>query len=117
MPAWLIQLLAGVGIPLIGGLLQGTPDPVKQTTTSTPTGYQSPLLGAMDPLVASMLSQNMKRFSQAGFGAGGGLDTSMADSLMAMIAKNYPSILEGLGGTGTGHNRTSVSEGGIVRRA
>jgi len=122
MSPWL-TLLATLGPGILQMLLGGGKTPTtqqKQVTEQTikqdPKGYQSPLLGLMDPLFAdTMLSQVQGR---AGGGMPGGksnLSPQFAD-ILALIRKELPLIMESYGKGGKGKNvplnRTTATVGG-----
>lgn len=77
-----------------------------QTTTSTPTGYQSPVLGLMDLNVGNMLGQNMIRSANWGWPEGKGLDTSFAKSVVSLLGGEGQKLLD-LHARGGAGNRAS----------
>ena len=96
------MILATLGPQLFSMILGGGGNDnttTQETVTETPrTGYQSPTLGLMDPMVGKMLMQNLSRMGRAGFPSGsgnpfaGGISQQIMDLLggeASGLAKRY----------------------------
>ena len=92
---------------LFGGSNQGTSQQQTTTSTSLPSGYQSPMLGMYDMLTGGLLSQQVKRTSNFGYPAGAGMDTSWIDQLLSTLGTEWPKLLAGAKGTTATPNRSA----------
>ena len=93
--------LAIIGSAIISALSGG--DKAQQTTTTTapPRGYQSPMLGLLDPYAADLLIRNLKGWtSGTTFGGGTSSSSPYADAILALLGKNMPQLLAGYGTSG-----------------
>jgi hypothetical protein len=84
-------------IPFLLQSIFGKKDEEKQTqeTTTPPKGYESPILGLQDPIIASLLAQNVQRYQGFGMPGGAGLDTSMISGLLQKLNSQFPDLLAG----------------------
>jgi hypothetical protein len=86
---------------MVPGLLQwlfSSKNPQVQTIRTeqetTPRGYQSPLLGLVDPLMFESLLRNLQSYQGAGMpsGVGGGASSSITN-LLGLIGEQWPDII------------------------
>lgn len=98
MASILPLLIAILGPMIFKGLSGGSTDSSgrqTRTVTTPASGYQSPLVGLLDPLMTQMLGQNMKRGANWGWPAGQGIDTSWIDQMLTLLGGEWPKLLEG----------------------
>jgi hypothetical protein len=100
MNAILPFLISILGPMLFGGNKSGSQDMTTagrqtRTVTTPASGYQSPLVGLLDPMMANMLAQNVKRGSNWGWPAGQGIDTSWIDQMLSLLGGQWTKLLEG----------------------
>jgi len=76
----------------------------QQTTTTEQANpnYQSPLLGMMDPLIASMLVNNSQALGGAGMPGGvsrfGSSSGTMMNDILSLLQNEWPNISKGYAG-------------------
>ena len=98
-PFEIISLILSGG-SLLGSLFGGGGDKREQTTTSetTPSKYRSPALGMMEPGILSALLGNAQALGGAGMPGGvsrfGSGANSMFSDIMALLSKEWPTIME-----------------------
>ena len=122
MPPFPWMALA-VGIPaLIQALGLGGRGRQEQVTETEvpPAGYQSPLLGFADPMVFETLLRRMQSFgapSQMLGGTAGAGYSPWIDDMIAMLGREWPTLMGGVGGRGRGEARpgTIIRPSQLVR--
>jgi len=89
-------------LPIIYDVLKGGGGAEQVTTTTAPPrGYQSPMLGLLDPYAADLLIRNLKGWtSGTTFGGGTSSSSPYADAILALLGKNMPQLLAGYGTSG-----------------
>ena len=101
LPWAAIALLASTILPMLfkgkepGAMGKGyqTPTVVDTTTTQSPTGYQSPMMGLGDPMAFEMLLRNMGQYSNWG---GKNIGSPWIDELLKMMSgSTWPKLMEG----------------------
>ena len=106
--------LAIIGSAIISALSGGGKAQQTTTTTAPPRGYQSPMLGMLDPYMADMLIRNLKGWtSGTTFGGGTSSSSPYADAILSILGKNIPNLLAGYGTSG----RTSLLPRQITKSA
>jgi len=122
-PLTLIGLLIGGG-SLISSLFGGGGgNQQEQTTTSETTNprYRSPALGMMEPGILSALLWNAQAMGGAGMPGGvsrfGGNADSMFEDILALLSKEWPTIMEEYSNPtapiNANQKKTSISRGSL----
>lgn len=99
----LLPLLTAFGPMILGMLFGGNkPQEQRQTTTTTqdPTGYQSPMLGLLDPFMMESLLQRIQQFSGAGMPGGVGGTSPALNDILNLLGGEWSGLLEGYKGLG-----------------
>ena len=94
-------LAAAIGIPALLNLFKGgggRQQTVRETEVP-PRGYQSPMVGMLDPLLIDMLLRNIRTWG--GYGQGGrtgGSYSPYVDQIINMLGtKTFPKLFQGYG--------------------
>ena len=106
--------LAMLGSSLIPALAGGKGKQQQVTTQQVPPrGYQSPMLGLMDPLIMEMLMKNMKYMQSSRLPGGGRFGTGSIDKILGLLGGQWDKLLAGYGPMGGVGGGRSPSRGGI----
>lgn len=99
--------IATLGSTLLPMLFGGKGKQRQETTQMVPPrGYQSPMLGLMDPLIMEMLMKNMKYMQSSRLPGGGRFGTGSVDKILGLLGGQWDKLL-------AGYNRPSGIPGGI----
>lgn len=99
---WL-PLLTAFGPGILQMLLGGNkPQEQQQTSTVTqqPTGYQSPMLGLMDPLMFESILRRIQQFSGAGMPGGVGGTSPAINDILNLLGGEWGGLLDQYKGQG-----------------
>ena len=96
----ILALLLGLGPGVMQMLLGGNqPQQQQQTSTVTqdPTGYQSPILGLLDPLMFQSILQRLQQFSGAGMPGGVGGTSPAINDILNLLGGEWGGLLDQYG--------------------
>jgi len=108
-PWMAIATLASTLLPmLLRGRGGGDQEPLvqEQITEQEPRGYQSPLLGLLDPWMVQSLLGRYGLLQGAGMPGGAGGMSPFTEQIMQLLNQQFPELLAGYG----------AGEGGMKRR-
>lgn len=98
-------LIALQGINLLRGLFSGkgeTQQAQQETVTERePSGYQSPLVGLLDPWMMENLLGRYGLLAGAGMPGGKGGLSGSTQEIMRLLGEQWPELLRGYRGVGT----------------
>jgi len=96
-PLTLIAMLApSLLSTLFGGGEAGGGEQQRTVTTETPPrGYQSPMLGLMDPLMADQLLRQLQSYSGAGMPSGVGNVSPGLQGILDLLGGDWGELLKG----------------------
>ena len=90
--------LAMLGSALIPSLGKGKGKQYQQTTQQVPPrGYQSPMMGLMDPLMMEMIMKNFKYLQSSRLPGGGRFASPNVDKILGLLGKNWGNLIQGYG--------------------
>lgn len=101
----IIASLIGLLPMLFGGGSSGGGEQQRTVTTETPPrGYQSPMLGLMDPLMGDQLLRQFQSYSGAGMPGGVGNVSPGLQGILDLLGGDWGELLEGYKTGGTGES-------------
>lgn len=88
--------LAMLGSALIPALGKGKGKQYQQTTQKVPPrGYQSPMMGLMDPLMTEMIMRKFKSLQSSRLPGGGMFGTGSIDKILGLLGGNWDKLIRG----------------------
>jgi len=108
-----IATLGSVFLPMLFG---GKGKQTQETTQVVPpSGYQSPMVGLMDPLVMEMLLNNMKYMQSSRLPGGGRFGGTSIDRILSLIGSQWDKLMAGYGSGGSkiGGSARPMTTGGM----
>lgn len=88
--------LAMLGSALAPALFKGKGKQVQTTTQQVPPrGYQSPMMGLMDPLMNELILRNLKYFQSSRLPGGGRFASPNIDRILGLLGKNWGGLIRG----------------------
>ena len=112
-PWMALATLGSALIPAISGAYGKGKQRQETTQMVPPRGYQSPMLGLMDPLIMEMLMKNMKYMQSSRLPGGGRFGTGSVDKILGLLGGQWDKLLAGYNRPSSIGGARSPYRGGI----